>query len=40
MGGPTMTDVIDENREFLEELAEREHLRISKYARKMLETRE
>lgn len=32
-----MTDVIDENRAFLEELAEQEHLRISKYARAMLE---
>lgn len=35
-----MSNVIEENREFLEELAEQEHLRISKYARKMLETRE
>lgn len=30
------SDVIEENRSFLEDLAEQDHLRISKYARAML----
>lgn len=35
-----MSGVIDEHRIFLEELAEQRHLRISKYARAMLESEE
>lgn len=35
-----MSTVIEEHREFLEELADQDHLRISKYAREMLDTQE
>lgn len=32
-----MSDVIEENRDFLEELAQQEHLRISRYAQALLD---